>query len=149
MLGTSKRLVLENDVVRLWYHPEERIVHHQFLKFIWGKQFREVLNEGLKVFEHEGATKWLSDDRENSALSKDDTEWAMTDWFPRVAKAGWKHWSIVLPRNVIGQMNMTRFIAAYSARGLVVNVFEEPAAALDWLERAGSPQPRSRASEAT
>jgi hypothetical protein len=131
----SKRLVLENEFVCLWYHPEERIVHHQFRKFIWGEQFREALNEGLRVFEHEGATKWLSDDRENSALSKDDTEWSMSDWFPRVAKAGWKHWAIVLPQNVIGQMNMTRISAAYSARGVTVRVFDEPGAALDWHAR--------------
>jgi hypothetical protein len=139
----SRRVVLENEFVHLWYYPGERIVHHQFRKFIWGNQFREVLNEGLKVFELEGATKWLSDDRENSALSKDDTEWAMSDWFPRVAKAGWKYWSIVLPQNVIGQMNMTRFIAAYSAQGLTVRVFNEPGAALEWLEQAGpAPGPR-------
>jgi hypothetical protein len=137
MLAMSKRLVLENELVHLWYHPQERIVHHQFRKFIWGEQFRQVLNEGLRVFERESATKWLSDDRENSALSKDDTEWSMGDWFPRVAKAGWKHWAIVLPQNVIGQMNMARIIAAYSARGVSARVFDEPGAALDWLARAG------------
>jgi len=139
MLAMSKRLVLENEFVQLWYHPTDRIVHHQFRKFIWGEQFREVLNEGLRVFEREGATKWLSDDRENSALSKDDTEWSMNDWFPRVAKIGWKHWAIVLPQNVIGQMNMARIIATYSARGLTVRVFDEPGAALEWLQQAGLP----------
>ena len=133
----SKRLVLENEFVHLWYHPATRIVHHQFRKFIWGDLFRDVLNEGLKAFVREGATKWLSDDRRNSALSKADTEWAMTDWFPRVIKVGWKHWAIVLPESVIGQMNMARFIAAYSEQGLAVRVFDEPGAALEWLERAG------------
>ena len=136
----SKRLVLENEFVHLWYHPAERIVHHQFRKFIWGDQFREVLNEGLRVFEREGATKWLSDDRENSARSPKTTPTGpMGDWFPRVAKAGWKHWAIVLPQNVIGQMNMARIISTYSTRGVTARVFDDPGAALDWLAQPGLP----------
>ena len=131
----SKRVVLENEFVHLWYHPATRIVHHQFRKFIWGDPFRDVLNEGLKVFVREGATKWLSDDRKNSALSKADTEWSMTDWFPRVAKAGWKHWAIVLPQNVIGQMNMARVISTYSEKGITVRVFDDASPAFAWLER--------------
>jgi len=131
----SKRVVLENEFVYLWYHPEARIVHHQFRKFMWGEPFREVLNEGLKVFMREGATKWLSDDRQNSALSKADTEWSMSDWFPRVIKAGWKHWAIVLPQNVIGQMNMARIISTYSEKGITVGVFDNPGPAFEWLKR--------------
>jgi len=132
----SKRLVLQNEYVELWFHPETRIVHHQFRKFIWGDAFRDVLNEGLRLFVLEGATKWLSDDRMNSALSKSDTEWSMSDWFPHALKVGWKHWGIVLPVSVIGQMNMSRMITGCSQQGLIVRAFEEPEAALEWLEGA-------------
>lgn len=131
----SKRLVLENEFVHMWFHPKTGIVHHQFRKYIWGEAFREVLNEGLKVFIREGATKWLSDDRESSALSKADTDWSMTDWFPRIAAAGWKHWAIVLPQSVMGEMNIRRFINAYSEQGLTVQVFNLPEPALAWLEK--------------
>ena len=133
----AKRLVLENEFVQMWFYPEAGIVHHQFRKFIWGDAFREVLNEGLKVFVHEGATKWLSDDRESSALSKADTDWSMSDWFPRIAAAGWKYWAIVLPQSVLGEMNIKRFINAYSEQGLIVQVFDDPAPALAWLESVG------------
>jgi hypothetical protein len=133
----SKRLILESEFAYLWYHADTRIVHHQFRKFIWGDPFRDVLNEGLKVFVREGATKWLSDDRKNSALSRADTEWSMSDWFPRVTRVGWKHWAIVLPESVIGQMNMARLIAAYSEQGLTVRVFDQAGAALEWLEHTG------------
>src|SRR6185369_1188685 len=132
----SKRLVLQNEYVELWFPPETRIVHHQFRKFIWGDAFRDVLNEGLRLFVLEGATKWLSDDRMNSALSKSDTEWSMSDWFPHALKVGWKHWGIVLPVSVIGQMNMSRMITGCSQQGLIVRAFEEPEAALEWLEGA-------------
>jgi hypothetical protein len=96
--------------------------------------FRESLDQGLAVFARDGGDKWLSDDRENCALSAADTEWAINNWFPRVREAGWRYWAIVLPKHVIGQMNMKRFIDAYSASGVVVKVFDSPNTALDWLE---------------
>jgi hypothetical protein len=129
--------ILDDDYVSMWYHPEPRILHHQFHKYVWGETFREALNRGVSLFIEHGASKWLSDDRANAALSQADTDWAMNDWFPRVLKAGWKYWGIVLPENVIGQINMKRFIAAYSARGVTTQVFSDPVAAMSWLEKQG------------
>src|SRR5664279_1202058 len=94
--------ILENEFVSMWYYPDKRILHHQFHKHIWGDMFRETLDKGLEVFARDGGNKWLSDDRENCALSAADTEWAINNWFPRVLKAGWKFWAIVLPKHVIG-----------------------------------------------
>lgn len=37
---------------------------------------------------------------------------------------------------------MARIIAAYSARGLTVRVFDEPGAALEWLQRPWYPARR-------
>lgn len=126
---------MDNEFVSMWFHSDKRILHHEFHKYLWGDTFREALNKGLEVFLQHGANKWLSDDRKNAALSQADTDWAMNDWFPRVLKAGWKYWAIVLPDNVIGQMNMKRFISNYSKQGIAVRVFNDPAAAMTWLEK--------------
>jgi hypothetical protein len=128
-------VVIESDAVHMEYDPENGILHHQFRKHVWGSMFRDALNRGLEVLVEHGGNKWLSDDRANAALSQDDTDWAMNDWFPRVKKAGWKYWAIVLPEHVIGQMNMKRFISTYSGKGLVVQVFDNPASALQWLKK--------------
>jgi hypothetical protein len=126
--------VLENEFVTMWFHPGPKIVHHKFHKFLWGETFESALNTGLEVLRREGACRWLSDDRHAGALSKADTEWAMTNWFPRVMQAGWKRWAVVLPANVIGQMNMNRFIAEYASQGLMAQPFADPDLALRWLE---------------
>jgi hypothetical protein len=51
--------------------------------------------------------------------------------------AGWKHWTVVLPDGVLGQMNMRRWIETYAAQGINAHPFQEPRAALDWLIAQG------------
>jgi hypothetical protein len=132
----SKRLVLENEFAYLWFHPEAGIVHHQFRKFIWGEAYQYVLNEGLDLLVREGASKWLSENRQDTVHSRADTDWALQKWQPRAVKAGWKHWAIVPPENVIGQMNMERLAAASVPYGVQARVFTAATQALAWLEAA-------------
>jgi hypothetical protein len=132
-------VVLENDCVTMRYHEDSGILEHRFHKHMWGAKFREALDKGLEVLKAHGGSKWLSDDRCNAALPQDDTNWALNDWFPRVMKAGWKYWAIVLPEHVIGQMNMKRFIATYSAKGVTTRIFDDPVAAMEWLKAPDSP----------
>ena len=47
----DKITILETEYATLWYHPDTKIVHHQFHKFIYGQQFRDVLEKGLEVFQ--------------------------------------------------------------------------------------------------
>jgi hypothetical protein len=89
--------IIDNESASLWYHPEAGIVHHEFKKYMWGEAFRGVLDKGLEQMKEHGATKWLSDDRANSALQPADADWALNDWAPRAAAADWKYWAIVLP----------------------------------------------------
>ncbi len=126
--------ILENDYASLWYHPESKIVHHKFHKFIYGEKFRSVLNRGLEILEEHGAQKWLSDDRLNSALPKEDGIWVGTEWNARVIAAGSKFWAVVLPDKILGQTNMNRFMKDSIDKGFVVKVFEDPDEALEWLE---------------
>ena len=130
----SKTTLIDTDYVTLWYDAEKKIVHHKFHKYIYGQQFRNVLEKGLEVFKEKGAQKWLSDDRNNSALPTEDGDWAQENWAPRVIAAGWKYWAIVLPEKVVGQMNMQRFIEENTKLGLTVRVFSDPDEALKWLE---------------
>ena len=126
--------IIENEYATLWYHPDSKIVHHRIYKPIGGQTFRDVMNKGAEVFQKFGAQKWLSDDRGNSALSPEDSDWGTNDWTPRVIAAGWKYWAVIMPEKVIGQINMQRFIKANSELGVVTQVFSDPDEALRWLE---------------
>jgi hypothetical protein len=126
--------IIDNRSARLVYHPDTGIIHHEFRMLMRGDAFREVLNRGVEAMEQYRATKWLSDDRRNSATTSEDANWAETVWFPHALAVGWKHWAIVLPENFVGQMNMKRFKETTAAQGIDVQVFSDPDKAFRWLE---------------
>jgi hypothetical protein len=126
--------ILDTEYATVWYYPEPKIVHHVFHKFIYGPEFRNVLETGLDAFKKHGAQKWLSDDRKNSALPTEDLQWGTTVWFHQAYDAGWKYWALVMPDKVAGQMNMNRIMKQYIEQGLTIKVFSDPDEALKWLE---------------
>jgi hypothetical protein len=131
----SEATIYSNDFATLLYHPDAGIVHHIFHQPISGEHFRRVLNTGLEIFKKYGASKWLSDDRGNSALPDDDIAWSKREWFPRVVEAGWKYWALVVPEDELVRMNLVQITDTYSAAGIRVMVFGNPSDAMTWLEK--------------
>jgi hypothetical protein len=130
----DKEVVLDNEYITIWYYPQKKIVHHEFHKFTYGKTFQDALSEGAAILEKNRAQKWLSDDRKNTVIGKDDTKWTAAVWRPRVIKAGWRYWALVLPEKVVGQMVMKRIIKEYADTGVTVEIFSDPDKAMKWLE---------------
>jgi hypothetical protein len=130
----SAQTIIDTDYATLIYYPDAKIVHHVFHKPISGLEFRSVLNEGAALLQKYGAQKWLSDDRNNSALTEEDTEWSKSDWFPRASSSGWKFWALVVPPDLMARLNLKEFVDAYYEQGLRTMVFTEPEEALQWLK---------------
>lgn len=126
-------VLIETEAVRLLYRRDDKIVHHEIRRFVHGAQLREMLERGLQALEMHKAQKWLSDDRGNGPLKPADEEWAKSNWFPRVIAAGWKHWAVVMPDAILGQMNMRRWIELYADAGVNAHPFVDPQLALKWL----------------
>jgi hypothetical protein len=129
----NKKILLENDTATLYYYPDEKIIHHVFHKFIFGDKFREVLMTGADHFTKNNCKKWLSDDRKNPVLKKEDMDWGNSIWRPKVFKAGWKYWAILLPDKEAGKIAMKSVIEDYSRSGITVELFENTDDALKWL----------------
>ena len=108
-------------------------MHHEFRKFIYGDALREILEVGLTAFQQYGASKWLSDDRKNSAVPQADLEWAVEFWVIPMIQSGWKYWAVVLPDKAVGKAAMMRIIENFTQYGLTIEVFDDPADALNWL----------------
>ena len=125
--------VLKNEFATLVYHTDEKIVHHTFHKPIGGDDFHNVLLTGIKLLKEHGAHKWLSDDRENAAMSDEDTVWAQEVWFPQAKEAGWQFWAIVLPPDIVARINYSEFVFNYAQKGVRVSLFSTPEEAREWL----------------
>ncbi|MCB0194175.1 MAG: hypothetical protein KDJ65_19645 [Anaerolineae bacterium] len=128
-------IVMDTPQVTLRVYPEKKMVYHEMHKFAFGESFQDLLIKGAEAFEKYGCTKWLSDDRGNSATRPEDVEWAQAVWEPRILRAGWKYWAIVMPEKVIGQMSMKRLAARYNQMGVTVEAFSDPQKAMAWIER--------------
>ena len=133
MTQPELEILLDTPATRLVYHTKPKIVHHELRRFVHGAELRNVLEQGALLVEKRGARRWLSDDRGNGPVKPADEEWAKTVWFPRVAAAGWRHWAVVMPEGVVGQMNMRRWIDTYASLGINAYPFGDPDEALVWL----------------
>lgn len=129
------KIIVDTPQVTLRVYPEKKIIHHEIHQFIFGETFQNLMMQGADAFEKHRCTKWLSDDRGNSAIRPEDVEWAQATWEPRIMRAGWKHWALVLPKKVVGQMSMRKIVERYGQQGVKVEIFSDPQQAMAWLER--------------
>jgi hypothetical protein len=129
----AKRVILETEHVVLWYHTDKKIVHHRFNSFVYGDPLRSCMMEGCELLEKHAATKWLADDRRNSALPEEDLEWTVEVWQPRAIEAGLTYFAVILPKKTVGRMNRERIIKKAEEAGVVVKTFSEPDEGLAWL----------------
>ena len=132
-MDTDTILVADNALISVWIHPARRMVHHRMKTYCHGEDFRAGLTRGLEAMERYRATKWLSDDRSNGALVPEDSAWTARHWVPRAKAAGWRHWSIVQPAKIIGQLSMERVLRGYTNQGINVRMFGDPDEAMRWL----------------
>jgi hypothetical protein len=132
----NRILVVENGLLTLWVYPEKGLIHHQMKAYCHGDDFREGLTRGVEAMNQHRATKWLSDDRAHGPLPPDEEEWSNAVWFPRAKAAGWKHWAIVKPATIIGQVFMDRLARMYAEHGIRARMFADPDEAMRWLDES-------------
>ena len=130
----NKISIVDNDMISVWVYPQRRIIHHQMKAYCFGERFYQALMRGAEALEQYHATKWLSDNRVTGALPTEDADWTAKNWFPRVKAAGWRHWAVVQPEKVIGQLNMSRFIKRYGELGINARMFSDFDEAYRWLD---------------
>ena len=126
--------IYESDQVTVWYHPDEKIIHHQMHQYTHGEDFRKALMAGMEAMKQNSAQKWLSDDRNNPVLHPEDQHWATDVWQPLVITAGWKYWAIVQPLHSLAKLRMHNLAEEYAALGVTVELFSDPDKALAWLK---------------
>lgn len=126
--------VYRNNSALIYFHPVERIVHHEILRRPTGTDFRDLLMHGYELLRKTRSTKWLSDDRNHTVLSDEEEKWAQKEWFPLMQKAGWLYWAVVNPEKVVGQLQMKRNAQFMRIGGVTVATFSTVDEAMEWLK---------------
>ncbi|MDX1992171.1 MAG: STAS/SEC14 domain-containing protein [bacterium] len=131
----SEQIILDNEWVTVRFHTKDKIIHHTFHQHFEGDMLRRALNAGTEALKKNGATKWLSDDRNYGELSHDDVMFGLQDWGPRTAAAGWKFWALVVPESMAGRASMQAVVQAYWEMGVRVAIFTNVEDARAWLAK--------------
>lgn len=126
--------IVDNEFITVNYLPDYGIIHHTIHKPFGGQPFRDALNAGTEALANYGATKWLSDDRNNGPVSPEDTRWGFEDWNRRVVKMGLKSWAIVVPEDLAAAGTLMPVIDALFELGVTMMVFTNVDDALEWLK---------------
>jgi hypothetical protein len=126
--------IIDDEYMGLWYHPETGIVHHRIKKYLLQGGFKKLLSASAELLETHRASKYLSDDHSNVVVDPEDIKWADEDWYPRVTKAGLKHWALVLPSTMVGTLQARTILEGRRKLGLDVEAFDDVNAAMAWLQ---------------
>lgn len=126
-------VIYDSEYITVLYHPETNMIHHTIHKTVPFPILTEATDAGTEALRRYGATKWLSDDRKNTALSQESLEYALSDWGARTVRAGWKYWALVVPTAFSGRLDMTRLVEHCYNLGVRVMVFTDLEEAHNWL----------------
>ena len=129
------KIVLETEKYVVRVYPEDGIVAHQMYGFVEGEDFKTMMMAGANAYTEYGCSKRLSDDSKNALFNKEDIAWVESNWEPIILKAGWKYWAIVTPEEVFGKMTMRGIVRRYTEKGVIVEMFNDYDAALEWLTK--------------
>jgi hypothetical protein len=130
-----KEIVIETPRMSLYYHPAEKIIHHEMHAYPGLELLERILCKGLELMTTHRVSKWLSDDRLGGALPPSHHEWGENVWAPKAISLGWKRWALVLPENTLHTSNMNRLSERYAALGVKVEHFSDPMRALLALKK--------------
>jgi len=131
----SQITIHDSEYITVELFPEKKLIYHVIHKPTGGQPLRDALNAGTEALRTYGACKWLSDDRKNGPLSREDAEWGFNDWNRRTIDAGWKYWANVVPEEVVAAGSLMPAIDALFELGLRMMVFTDPQEAMEWLDQ--------------
>lgn len=125
-------IFFESRVAFVLWNVELQAVEVQWKAFAKGDEFKEALNKGLELIRQKGASKWLGDTSNMSAISADDQHWSNTDWFPRAISGGIKRMAVVIPKSAIAKMSVQNIVSKFD--NLEVHNFGDKSEAVHWLK---------------
>lgn len=133
----TKVSLFHTDYITVEYWPDNKLIYHSVHKPMSGQleMFKEALNAGTAALEKYKVHKWLSDDRNNDALTQEGNEWSITDWQPRTMKAGWKYWALVVPQSLAAAGTLAPVVEQLFELGLRMMVFTTVEDAVAWLDK--------------
>ncbi|MFD3001359.1 hypothetical protein ACFS7Z_13375 [Pontibacter toksunensis] len=101
-----------------------------------GDQTKESVMDGcdkmLYYLKLHHCKKVLNDNSRVTSIWDDASEWVAVDWFPRMHKAGCRHFAWVYSPNQYSRLSADKSLG-YGIRGVIATTFDSKETALAWL----------------
>ena len=104
--------LIEHDApyVRVTADPAQGIITIQWKNYAPSGTYRTTLNLAVELIERHHLWYFLTDQRRRGAILHEDEVWLVTDWAPRMAKAGLEKAAVVQSPDFFNRTTVERFI---------------------------------------
>lgn len=108
-------VTLRDDAyVLVQVHPDRQMITLQWTGYAPSPEFRSILELALFNVRRFGVRRWLADLRQMNAILRQDEQWSVADWFPRLAEAGLERMAILASADYFNQTSVERIVDAAS-----------------------------------
>lgn len=98
-------LIYDHPACKIYEPADNVYIHTEWLGFSSSAAFREIFEKILSLVKEKQVSKVLFEGSKSKLASPDDQKWLIEDWTPRAVVAGYKYYSVVLPKDVFGQFS--------------------------------------------
>jgi hypothetical protein len=127
-------LIRRDEYVLVQADEDDKLISLKWSGYAPSKEFREILEEARANVATHGLKRWLADLRGMNAILRQDEQWTVADWFPRLAKTGLKRMAILMSSDYFNQMSVDRIMqAATPEMPFDVAYFDNEESARAWL----------------
>ena len=127
-------VIFKSKKVEAFYYPEENYFLYNWIGFQNKESIMENGIKLLKTFEAKpGCTRVLNDNSQVTGPWQDSAEWAVSEWFPAMEKAGLQKFAWIFPSNIFAELSAKKVSTSLEATSKFLKTFYSMNEAKIWL----------------
>jgi len=127
-------VIFKSKKVEAIYHSEDNYFYYNWLGFQNKKSIIETATKLLETFEQQTSCfKVLNDNSQVTGPWQDSADWATTEWFPAMEKAGLKKFAWIFPSNIFAELSAKKVSSSLESSSKYLKTFYSLNEAKVWL----------------
>lgn len=125
-----------SDFAFLTLHPEDNIMELTWKGYVDVDDYRHILDESLTASADKEVQKIIFNARNLEAITNENQEWTIENWFPRVKEQGIKTFAFIMPEDIFGEVSLQMIADKAGEEHNIKNkFFPNSDEALAWIKR--------------
>lgn len=112
----------DRNYCKIYYDEDSAAVVIKWQGYAESEQFRKACDQSLELLKKMQTKFMIADNSEGKAVTIDDQNWLVENWFPRAFDEGYRVSAVITTtdifrdmgiKNIVSQLDMTKFIIEY------------------------------------